>query len=107
MSKKSKNVKIVGCDGPSCPQCDYPTEIREHVRVTENELAKPFYYSRWYICRNRGCTTTTIMLEEFKVWKGSGEAERTPDVGSMPAEHRDNAPELRNHVSANDRPPWE
>jgi len=81
---KAKNTKIVGLDGPPCPRCGCPTEIREHERITAEEWAKSFYYSRWYNCRNRGCKTTAIMPDEFKVWKN--EAQRSQDVVTMPTE---------------------
>jgi hypothetical protein len=63
-----KNTRIVGFDGPPCRRCGRPTEIREHERITEKELAKPSYYTRWYNCRNQNCRTTLIMPPEFKVW---------------------------------------
>jgi hypothetical protein len=56
--------------GPPCPRCRQPTQIREHESITAKELAKPFYYRRWYICGNRQCRTTTIMPEECKVFPG-------------------------------------
>ncbi|GEM_PF-4860871 len=54
--------------GPPCPRCGQPTEVREHKAVTAKELARPFYYSRWYNCANRSCRATLIMPEEFKVF---------------------------------------
>ena len=103
MSKKSKNVKIVSLDGPPCPRCRCPTEIREHERITEKELAKQFYYSRWYNCGNAKCQTTIVHADEFKVWN-ENKAQRPHDVAT-PSEHRDNAPELQ--LRAGDPPPWE
>jgi len=55
-------------EGPPCPRCQHPTEVREHKAITAKELARPFYYSRWYNCANRNCRTTLIMPEEFKVF---------------------------------------
>jgi hypothetical protein len=54
--------------GPPCPRCGQPTEVREHVEVTSRELAKAFYYSRWYKCANNRCKTTLIMPKEFRVF---------------------------------------
>jgi hypothetical protein len=75
MSRKRKwrgNVKIVGQDGPNCPRCERPTEIREHAFITTKMLQQPFYYSRWYNCTNKGCITTLIMPKEFMVWAVRG-----------------------------------
>jgi hypothetical protein len=80
MSKKSKNMKIVGLDGPPCPRCGRPTEIREHERITEQELARPFYYRRWYNCPNNSCDTKIIHADEFKVWN-KNKAQRPPRCG--------------------------
>jgi hypothetical protein len=76
-----RNMKIVGFDGPPCPRCGYRTEVGEHVRVTKKELARPFYYTRWFNCRNRDCTTTPIMPDEFKVWNANPAEQEvtTPD----------------------------
>ena len=103
---KSKNMKIVGFDGPLCPRCGHPTEVREHERITEKELARPFYYSRWYNCPNRKCKTAIIHADEFKVCNEK-EAQPLHDVVMTPTEHRDSAVEVRDQISASDRPPWE
>lgn len=106
MSKKSKNMKIVGLDGPPCHRCGRPTEIREHERITEKELARPFYYGRWYNCPNNSCDTKIIHADEFKVWN-KNKAQHPPEVVTTPTEHRDSAPEVLDQVSAGDLPPWE
>jgi hypothetical protein len=81
MSKNSKNMKIVSFDGPPCPRCGCPTEIREHERITEKELARPFYYSRWYNCRNEKCQTNIIHADEFKV-RIESKAQRPHDTAT-------------------------
>jgi hypothetical protein len=86
----AKNTKIVSLDGPPCPRCGCPTEIREHERITEKELARPFYYRRWYNCPNRKCKTTLIHADDFKVWN-ENEAQPQHDVATMPTEHRNSA----------------
>jgi hypothetical protein len=86
----AKNTKIVSLNGPPCPRCGCPTEIREHERITEKELAKPYYYSRWYNCPNRDYKTTLIRAEEFKVWN-ENEAQRLHDVVTTTTERRDSA----------------
>ena len=59
---------VVRESGPPCRRCKQATEVREHGAITEKHLAQPFYYARWYRCRNPSCKTTLIMPEEFKVW---------------------------------------
>src|SRR6266849_3707450 len=69
MSKSStKNTKIVGLDGPPCPRCKEPTQIREHKEITKKELSNLCYFKRWYICMNKFCKTTAIMPDRFRVW---------------------------------------
>ena len=92
----AKNKKIVSLNGPPCPRCGCPTEIREHERITETELARPFYYRRWYNCRNRDCKTTTIMPDEFKVRNGN-DARHLHDV--VPTTERRDSTEWRPAVS--------
>jgi len=65
------NVRRLIVGGPPCPRCKQQTEVREHVEVTAKELAKPFYFSRWYKCMNSRCKTTLIMPNEFKVFRES------------------------------------
>jgi hypothetical protein len=59
---------IVGSTGDPCPRCGRATEIREHRYITAKELRRPFYYSRWFFCRNPRCKTSTVVLPEHKVW---------------------------------------
>jgi hypothetical protein len=86
----AKNTKIVNLNGPPCFRCGCPTQIREHERITEKELAQPYYYSRWYNCPNRDCKTTLIHAEEFKV-RNENEAQRLHDVVTTTTERRDSA----------------
>jgi hypothetical protein len=37
------------------------------LRVTANEKARPYYFTRWYYCQNSQCDTALIMPEAFKV----------------------------------------
>jgi hypothetical protein len=62
-----KKTIIVAGDGDPCPRCARPTQIREHVAVTDKQLAKPYYFSRWFVCTNADCKTTLIMAERFRV----------------------------------------
>lgn len=65
---KRKAYKIVATDGPPCPRCGKPTEIREHIELRERQRRAPFYYSRWFNCTNAACQTSLIMPPEFMVW---------------------------------------
>ena len=58
---------VIPGKGPPCPRCGHSTQIREHGRIGEKELQRPFYYRRWFYCTNKDCKTTTYMREEFKV----------------------------------------
>jgi hypothetical protein len=58
----------VGLDGPKCPRCNKPTQIREHQRIGPKQLRRRFYFRRWFFCMNMDCRTTLIMRDEFKVW---------------------------------------
>ncbi len=64
----SKRVIVPG-KGPVCPRCKRPMQIREHRAVTERELRRPFYYSRWYRCMHGDCRTTLVMPDEHRVFK--------------------------------------
>ena len=59
---------VIGHDGEACPRCGRPTEIREHKSITVRELARPFYYSRWFYCVDNRCRTKLIMRPEFRVF---------------------------------------
>ena len=58
---------IVPGDGPPCPMCCRPTQIREHRQITADLVAKPYYFRRWFCCVNRRCKTKLVMRDEFKV----------------------------------------
>jgi hypothetical protein len=68
MGKIKRNFKIIPGNGDLCPRCGEPTEIREHISIGARELRKDFYYSRWFICKNAACRTTTVMPERFRVY---------------------------------------
>ena len=63
-----QSVLITGNDGPPCPSCGKPTQIRKHKTIRARELKRPFYYSRWYFCVNSKCVTSTILPSEFRVF---------------------------------------
>ena len=74
-----KSNRVIAGVGPACSRCGEPTEVREHGEVTAKMLRQPFYFSRWYYCRNRECRTTLIMPDEFKVFPLSKERLRPGD----------------------------
>jgi hypothetical protein len=34
MKKHTANTVVIGTNGPPCPRCQQPTEIREHAQIT-------------------------------------------------------------------------
>ena len=71
----SKRYVIVSESGPLCPRCARPMEVREHDRIREKHLRQPYYYTRWFYCRNRNCKTTLVTQEMYKVWNDNQAAE--------------------------------
>jgi hypothetical protein len=69
-----RKFRIVPGDGDPCPRCGQPTQIREHKAVADRELARPFYYSRWFNCTNASCKTTLIMPPRYIVRRESCDA---------------------------------
>jgi len=70
--KAMGNRLIVPGDGPACPTCGGPTQIREHRQITADLVVKPCYFRRWFCCVNRRCKTKLIMRDEFKVAANNG-----------------------------------
>lgn len=84
--RKIRHVVIDG-EGDPCPRCSGPTEIREHPEITERQLRRRFYYSRWFYCHNPSCLTKQIMPERFIVWPEAG-PERDVSVVMVEAQLR-------------------
>jgi hypothetical protein len=63
---KPKQTVILPGDGDPCPECSMPTEIREHVAITDKLLAQHRYSSRWFLCRDWRCGTI-VFPERFEV----------------------------------------
>jgi hypothetical protein len=59
--------RTVSGEGVRCPRCDLPTEIREHREITAKHLSQPYYFTRWFYCRNPNCPVTLHMSEAYKV----------------------------------------
>ncbi len=69
MAKRKKAYVVVPGAGIPCPHCRRPTEIREHDQLTEKHLVKqPYYFSRWFYCRNPACKVSLHMAERYKVF---------------------------------------
>lgn len=68
--RRKKGYVIVLTAAPEpCPRCRVPMQVREHAAITEEHLAQPYYYTRWFRCMNASCKTTLVMREEFRVMK--------------------------------------
>ena len=61
------NVNILGFDGPPCPRCKTPMQVREYAVITEKLLRKPCYCARWYYCANPKCRTKAVYADEYMV----------------------------------------
>jgi hypothetical protein len=71
LRKIPKNTRVLDEDGPPCPRCSVFTEIREHIKIRDKELKRPFYYSKWFNCVNKDCKTNLIMPDEFRIFKSN------------------------------------
>ena len=60
-------IVLDDAESKPCPRCERLMQVRAHVAITEKQLRKPYYFSRWYCCVNNNCRTTLVMPEEFKV----------------------------------------
>src|SRR5262245_47489985 len=67
MPNRKKHHLVIGPDGPPCPRCKQPTEIRAHREVTDKMLRQAFYYRQWFYCTNPKCVVSLYMREEHKV----------------------------------------
>lgn len=63
-----RRYAVIGDDGDPCPRCEMPTQIRQHIEITEKHLNQPYYYSRWFFCTNQRCRTTLVMPSRYIVW---------------------------------------
>jgi hypothetical protein len=77
-----RNIRIVPGDGDPCPRCGQPTQVREHKAIAERELARPFYYSRWFNCTNASCKTRLIMPSRYIVRRESCDAANADRIGA-------------------------
>jgi hypothetical protein len=66
--RSRKSFVVVAGEGPPCPRCARPTQIREHDRIKAKHLRQPYYFTRWFYCTNARCKVTLHMEERFKVW---------------------------------------
>jgi hypothetical protein len=75
MNRKRKYV-IASNNGPLCPRCGRPMQVREHDRIRPKQQRQEYYYSQWFYCRHRNCRTKQVMWDEFKVWNDSAEGQQ-------------------------------
>jgi hypothetical protein len=64
--QRLRSYHVVGRNGVPCPRCGEPTEIREHMSITDKHLRQPYYFRRWFYCRNPSCSVTLHLVEDFK-----------------------------------------
>jgi hypothetical protein len=63
-----KTYRIIeNIENKTCPTCKLKVEAREHAEITNTQLNKPFYFSKWYYCSNSDCRTKLVMDDQFKV----------------------------------------
>jgi hypothetical protein len=77
-----RHVVVIKEEGPPCPRCGRPMQIREHDRIRAKQLRQPFFYRRWFRCMHDDCRTTLVMRDEFKVWN-SDQDRRLEAVGQQ------------------------
>jgi hypothetical protein len=66
--KRQRNrAVVVRGDGDPCPRCGVPMQIREYSNLTDKDLHRPYFYTRWFCCMNKSCRTTLVMPERYKV----------------------------------------
>lgn len=58
--------RILG-EGEQCKKCRQPMQRRSHEAITEKQLSKPYYYSEWDVCVNKGCRMIQH-YDKYKVW---------------------------------------
>jgi hypothetical protein len=110
--KKWKNYIVLGDNGELCPRCNKPTQIREHEKITQQHLAQPFYYSRWFFCTNADCKTTLIMPEDKKVFKEPKERDKSYAAQLIEAQLEyaitgKVEDEFADNIDIGEKPPWD
>jgi len=54
-------------------------QIREYSNLTDKDLHRPCFYTRWFCCRNKSCRTTLVMPERYKVRANASPAAKLAD----------------------------
>ena len=67
---------VVNEKGPPCPRCGREMEVRMHDQIRQKQLRKRYYFRRWFYCLHKDCRTTTVMWNEFRVYKKGSDAGR-------------------------------
>ncbi len=63
--KRRKSIVVSG-DGDPCPRCGKPMQIRQYNAIDEEQMRQPFFYTRWFCCKNENCKTTLVMPARYK-----------------------------------------
>jgi hypothetical protein len=67
-----KQYKVIESDGTVCEKCLELAEVRERCVLREKTTKQPYYFTRWYNCRNKNCRRTLFMKDEYKVENHNG-----------------------------------
>lgn len=60
-------IVIANAETENCKRCGHPMQVRMHERITDRELKKSYYFTRWFYCTTPGCDADIIHQERFKV----------------------------------------
>jgi hypothetical protein len=71
--RRQQRFLVLEEQGPGCPRCGHPMQVREHDRIRAMQLRAPYYYRRWFYCTHKNCRTTVVTREEFKVFNSAEE----------------------------------
>jgi hypothetical protein len=79
MQKKGNHIIVENKD-VACPRCNVLAEAREHNGISEKILRQPFYYMKWFNCRNHNCKTSIFMLDTYKVFNARPQPRKMPVI---------------------------
>ena len=66
---------VVNEKGPPCPRAALGRWRSEGmIRIRQKLLRKRYYFRRWFYCLHKDCRTTTVMWNEFRVYKKGSDA---------------------------------
>lgn len=94
---KKVNRLEIDEDGEECPRCGQVSTARIHARITEKLLSQPYYYSKWFCCKNRRCRTDIFYNEIYRVY---------PDNEDKGTIEDNNASISSVNLTKSGTPPW-